>query len=58
VATGHVVLGAACLALGSLLLLASKRCQFVAQAANAAERLAKRSDGTALDTGQVTAATV
>ena len=58
VATGHVVLGAACLALGSLLLLAARRCTFVADPANAAERLAKRSDGTALDTGQVTAATV
>ena len=42
VATGHVVLGAACLALASLMLMAAKRCAFVAEAANAPERLAKR----------------
>ncbi len=58
VATGHVVLGAACLALSSLLLLAAKRCAFVAEAANAAERLAKRSDGAAVDTGQTAAVAV
>ena len=58
VATGHVVLGAACLALSSLLLLAAKRCAFVAEAANATERLAKRSDGAAVDTGQTAAVAV
>jgi cytochrome c oxidase assembly protein subunit 15 len=52
VATGHVVLGAACLALSSLLLLAAKRCVFVGDGAEAAERLAKRSDGGAIDPGQ------
>ena len=36
VATGHVVLGAACLALSSLLLLAAKRCVFVGDGADAA----------------------
>ena len=36
VATGHVVLGAACLALSSLLLLAAKRCVFVGDGAEAA----------------------
>ena len=51
VATGHVVLGAACLALSSLLLLAAKRCVFVGDGAEAAERLAKRSDGGAIDPG-------
>ena len=58
VATGHVVLGAACLALGSLLLLAAKRCAFVAEAANAAERLAKRSDDAGVGTDQVAAVAV
>ena len=58
VATGHVVLGAACLALSSLLLMAGKRCAFVAEAANAAERLAKRSDDAAVDTGQTAAVAV
>ena len=58
VATGHVVLGAACLALSSLLLMAAKRCAFVAEAANAAERLAKRSDDAAVDTGQTAAVAV
>ena len=58
VATGHVVLGAACLALSSLLLLAAKRCAFVAEAANAAERLANHSDGAAVDTGQTAAVAV
>jgi cytochrome c oxidase assembly protein subunit 15 len=58
VATGHVVLGAACLALSSLLLMAAKRCAFVAEAANAAERLAKRSDGAVVDTGQTAAVAV
>jgi len=57
VATGHVVLGAACLALGSLLLLASRRCAFVADPANSAGRL-KRSDGSVVDTGQVSAVAV
>ena len=47
VATGHVVLGAACLALASLMLMAAKRCAFVAGAANAPERLAKREAGDA-----------
>ncbi len=36
VATGHVVLGAACLALSSLLLMAAKRCVFVGDRADAA----------------------
>ena len=58
VATGQVVLGAACLALGSLLLLAAKRCAFVAEAANAAERLAKRSDDAGVGTDQVAAVAV
>ena len=58
VATGHVVLGAACLALSSLLLLAAKRCAFVAEAANAAERLAKHSDDAAVDTSQTAAVAV
>ena len=58
VATGHVVLGAACLALSSLLLLAAKRCAFVAEAANAAERLAKRGDAAAVDTSQTAAVAV
>ena len=58
VATGHVVLGAACLALGSLLLLAAKRCAFVAEAANAAECLAKRSDNAGVGTDQVAAVAV
>ena len=58
VATGHVVLGAACLALSSLLLLAAKRCAFVAEAANAAERLANHSDGAAVDIGQTAAVAV
>ena len=58
VATGHVVLGAACLALGSLLLLAARRCTFVADPANAAERLAKRSDDAGVDTGQAAAVAV
>ncbi len=58
VATGHVVLGAACLALGSMLLLAAKRCAFVAESANAAERLAKRSDDEAIDPGQTAAVAV
>ena len=58
VATGHVVLGAACLALGSLLLLAAKRCAFVAEAANAAERLAKRSHNAGVGTDQVAAVAV
>ena len=58
VATGHVVLGAACLALGSLLLLAARRCAFVAEAANAAERLAKRSDNAGVGTDQVAAVAV
>ena len=57
VATGHVVLGAACLALGSLLLLAAKRCAFVAGPANSAGRL-KRSDSSVVDTGQVSAVAV
>ena len=58
VATGHVVLGAACLALSSLLLLAAKRCVFVGDVAEAAERLAKRSDGGAIDPGQAAAMAV
>ncbi len=58
VATGHVVLGAACLALSSLLLLAAKRCVFVGDGAEAAERLAKRSDGGAIDPGQAAAMAV
>ena len=58
VATGHVVLGAACLALGSLLLLVAKRCAFVADPANAAERLGKRSDDTRVDAGQAAAVAV
>ena len=58
VATGHVVLGAACLALSSLLLMAAKRCAFVAEAANAAERLAKRGDAAAVDTSQTAAVAV
>ena len=58
VATGHVVLGAACLALGSLLLLAARRCTFVADPANAAERLVKRSDDAGVDTGQAAAVAV
>jgi len=58
VATGHVVLGAACLALASMLLLAAKRCAFVAESANAAERLAKRSDDEAIDPGQTAAVAV
>jgi len=36
VATGHVVLGAACLALSSLLLMAAKRCVFVGDGADVA----------------------
>ena len=39
VATGHVVLGAACLAFASMMLMVAKRCAFVA---GAEERLAKR----------------
>ena len=58
VATGHVVLGAACLALSSLLLLAVKRCLFVSDVAEAAELLAKRSDGGAIDPGQAAAIAV
>ena len=58
VATGHVVLGAACLALSSLLLLAVKRCLFVSDFGEAAERLAKRSDGGAIDPGQAAAIAV
>ena len=51
VATGHVVLGAACLALSSLLLLAAKRCEFIADRADEA----KRSDSAAIDSGQAAA---
>ena len=58
VATGHVVLGAACLALSSLLLLAAKRCVFVGEGAEAAERLAKCSEGGAIDPGQAAAMAV
>ena len=58
VATGHVVLGAACLALSSLLLLAAKRCVFVGDGVEAAERQAKRSDGGAIDPGQAAAVAV
>ena len=58
VATGHVVLGAACLALSSLLLLAVKRCLFVSDVAEAAELLAKRCDGGAIDPGQAAAIAV
>ena len=58
VATGHVVLGAACLALGSLLLMAAKRCVFIADRADAAGRLAKRSEGGAIDPGQAAAMAV
>ncbi len=55
VATGHVVLGAACLSLSSLLLLAVKRCLFVSDVAEAPERLPKRSDGGAITPGQAAA---
>lgn len=58
VATGHVVLGAACLALSSLLLLAAKRCVFVGDGVEAAERQAKRSDGRAIDPVQAAAMAV
>lgn len=58
VATGHVVLGAACLALSSLLLLAAKRCVFVGEGAEAAKRLAKCSEGGAIDPGQAAAMAV
>ena len=58
VATGHVVLGAACLTVASLMLMAAKRCVFVGEAANAAERLAKRGEAAALDTGQAATVTV
>ena len=58
VATGHVVLGAACLSLSSLLLLAVKRCLFVSDVAEAPERLPKRSDGGAIDPGQAAAIAV
>ena len=58
VATGHVVLGAACLALSSLLLLAAQRCVFVGDGVEAAERQAKRSDGGAIDPGQAAAMAV
>ena len=58
VATGHVVLGAACLAFSSLLLLAVKRCLFVSDAAEAAELLAKRCDDGAIDPGQAAAIAV
>jgi heme A synthase len=51
VATGHVVLGAACLALSSLLLLAAKRCEFIADRADEA----KRSHSAAIDSGQAAA---
>ncbi|HJN89069.1 MAG TPA: COX15/CtaA family protein [Verrucomicrobiota bacterium] len=44
VATGHVVLGAVCLALGSLLLMVTKRCEFVVKLAGAEESLAKHDD--------------
>ena len=58
VATGHVVLGAACLALSSLLLLAAKRSAFVGNRTNAAERLSACSDGGAIDPGQTAAMAV
>ena len=58
VATGHVVLGAACLALSSLLLLAAKRSAFVGNGTNAAERLSACSDGGAIDPGQTAAMAV
>ncbi len=44
VATGHVVLGAVCLALGSLLLMAAKRSEFVAKLAGEEERLRKHDE--------------
>jgi len=46
------------LRLSSLLLLAAKRCVFVGDGAEAAERLAKRSDGGAIDPGQAAAMAV
>jgi len=52
VATSHVVLGAACLALTSLMLLVAKRSAFVAGAANVADRLAEREDAVAVDSGR------
>ena len=44
VATGHVLLGAACLALSCLLLMAAKRCVFVAGLANLSGHLVKQED--------------
>jgi len=49
VATGHVVLGAACLALASMMLMVAKRGAFVAGAANVVDRLAKCEDAAAVD---------
>ena len=49
VATGHVVLGAACLALASMMLMVAKRGAFVAGAAKVVDRLAKCEDAAAVD---------
>ena len=55
VATMHVLLGAACLALTSVLLMVAKRCEFVADVAG---RLAKRESAELPDAGRVTAVAV
>ena len=55
VATMHVLLGAACLALTSVLLMVAKRCEFVADVAGS---LAKRESAELPDAGRVTAVAV
>lgn len=55
VATMHVLLGAACLAMTSVLLMVAKRCEFVSDVAG---RLAKRESAELPDAGRVTAVAV
>jgi heme A synthase len=59
VATGHVLLGAVCLALSSLLLMAAKRCVFVAGLANLSGHLIKQEDDVVdVDSGEEAAVAV
>ena len=59
VATGHVLLGAVCLALSSLLLMAAKRCVFVAGLANLSGHLFKQEDDVVdVDSGEEAAVAV
>ena len=58
VATGHVLLGAACLALSSLLLMAAKRLVFLAELGKLSKDLVKHDDFVAVDSGQEAAVAV